>query len=116
MAYSVPEILCVHVDLYHCQLLVRLLDVDTSEFTPCAPVPLCTARSSLRVTTASLTTSTRLLGPQTTIALSPYASSSSFRMMFRQLGRPERIRIGLGYGLSWTLSDGVVEDVEGVRA
>src|ERR1700712_3130512 len=55
---------------------------------PCAPVPLCTARSSLNATTLCLTSATSPCGPQTTTALSPSACSSVLRITLWHCGRP----------------------------
>ena len=71
---------------------------------PCAPVPLCTARSSLNEQTSCFTSATKPCGPHTTTADSPHACSSDLRMISRGFGLPEKTRTegcisGLGWGL-----------------
>ena len=58
--------------------LYQYSNPSSQRYIPWAPVPLCTARSSLRLTTLLLTSSFNPLGPQTTTALSPRACSSVF--------------------------------------
>src|SRR6266536_2468356 len=63
--------------------------VSAWQYMPCAPVPLCTARSSLIVTTAFLVHCTKPGGPQTTTAISPRAISAVFLMILETCGRPD---------------------------
>ena len=82
---------------------------------PWAPVPLCTARSSLSEQTSYFTSVMRLRGPHTTTADSPRACSSDFRIISRAFGRPEKTDIEewrRGFGL--VLEDGV-EDILDMR-
>lgn len=89
-----PQTMCInpYADAMHkpinpSKTLYKLNDSQCT-YIPCAPVPLCTARSSLSLTTALLTPSTNPFGPQHTTALSPRACSNDLRMILRGVGRP----------------------------